>query len=291
MKRKYIVITGGAGFVGSHLIQILIDKSNSNIISIDNYSSGSRRNHFKNKRVKYLKGETKDIFHILKNYKNKISDIFHFGEFSRIAQSFTQSEKCFESNILGTSNVINFCRKNKIRLIYSATSSAFNNKENLSPYSFSKFQNVKLIKNSGEWFNLKFKIFYFYNVYGEKQIKDGKMAAVIGVFEKRYSEKKHLPVVKPGNQKRNFTYVKDIVNACYEGWRNGVYDEYLLRSEQEYTIYEVARMFSNKIKFVNSRPGERFKSYYPKNIKTNNNLGLKFKSDLKDYVEKFKSGI
>ena len=205
MKRKYIVITGGAGFVGSHLIQILIDKSNSNIISIDNYSSGSRRNHVKNKRVKYLKGETKDIFHILKNYKNKISDIFHFGEFSRIAQSFTQSEKCFESNILGTSNVINFCRKNKIRLIYSATSSAFNNKENLSPYSFSKFQNVKLIKNSGEWFNLKFKIFYFYNVYGEKQIKDGKMAAVIGVFEKRYSEKKHLPVVKPGNQKRNFT--------------------------------------------------------------------------------------
>ena len=169
MKRKYIVITGGAGFVGSHLIQILIDKSNLNIISIDNYSSGSRRNHIKNKRVKYLKGETKNIFDILKYYKNKISDIFHFGEFSRIAQSFIQSEKCFESNILGTSNVVNFCIKNKIRLIYSATSSAFNNKENLSPYSFSKFQNVKLIKNCSEWFNLKFKIFYFYNVYGKNK--------------------------------------------------------------------------------------------------------------------------
>ena len=127
------------------------------------------------------------------------------------------------------------------------TSSAFNNKENLSPYSFSKFQNVKLIKNCSEWFNLKFKIFYFYNVYGEKQIKYGKMAAVIGVFEKCYLEKKYLPVVKPGNQKRNFTYVKDIVNACFEGWKNGACNEYLLRSEQEYTIYEFARMFQIKL--------------------------------------------
>ena len=291
MKRKYIVVTGGAGFIGSHLIQILLDRSNSIIISLDNYSSGFKKNHIKNRRVKYLKGETKNIFNILKNYKNKISDIFHFGEFSRIAQSFTNSEKCFETNITGTFNVINFCKINKIKLIYSATSSAFNNKENLSPYSFSKYQNVKLIKNYSKWFNLKFKIFYFYNVYGEKQIKNGKMAAVIGIFENCYLEKKSMPVVKPGNQKRNFTYVKDIVTACYEGWKKGREKEYLLRSEQEYTIYQVARMFSNRIKFVNSRPGERFKSYYPKNIKTNHKLGFKFKNDLKDYVKKFKSEL
>jgi len=289
MKRKYIVVTGGAGFIGSHLIEIILKRTKINVISLDNYSSGSNKNHIKSQRVKYLKGETKDIFKILKNFKKQITDLFHLGEFSRIAESFIQTDKCFDSNILGTLNVLNFCKKNNIKIIYSATSSAFDEKENLSPYSFSKFQNVKLIKNYNKWFNLKFKIFYFYNVYGERQISTGNMAAVIGIFEKRYKRKKYLPVVRPGNQKRNFTYVKDIVNACYIGWKKGVHKEYLLRSEKEYTIYEVAKMFSKKINLVKSRPGERFKSNYPKEIKTNINLGLKFKNDLKDYINKFKS--
>ncbi len=289
MKRKCIVVTGGAGFIGSSLIELILKKTKSQIISIDNYSSGSKKNHIKSKKIKYIKGDTKDIFKILDYYKYSISDLFHFGEFSRIAQSFNDTEECFNSNVYGTTQVVNFCNKNKIKLLYSATSSAFNNKENLSPYSFSKSQNVKLIKNYNNWFDLNYKIFYFYNVYGEKQIMTGQMAAVIGIFEKCFKENRSLPVVKPGNQKRNFTYIKDIINGCYVGWRKGKHKEYLFRSEKEYTIYEVAKLFSKNIKMIKSRPGERFKSYYPKGLKTNNTLGLKFKSDLKDYIGKIKS--
>ena len=175
MKKDIIIITGGAGFVGSNLIVYLLSKTKFRIISIDNYSSGFKKNHVKNKRVTYFNSDTKNISNIIKKPKS-INSIFHFGEFSRIYQSFANMDQCINSNTIGSTAVFNFCLKHKIKLIYSATSASLGNKgddKNLSPYSFTKAKNLELLENLKKWFNLKFEIIYFYNVYGPKQICKG----------------------------------------------------------------------------------------------------------------------
>ena len=188
--KNFIVVTGGAGFVGSNLIEHLIKNTKKKIISIDNYSTGKKINHIKNKkRIKYIIGSTKNINKILKRYKKKIHSLFHFGEFSRIYQSFAKFDECYESNSIGSKSVFKFCLDNKIKLIYSATSASLGNygkDKNLSPYAFTKSKNLELIENLIKWFNLKCEVIYFYNVYGPKQIKTGSMATVIGIFEKLY---------------------------------------------------------------------------------------------------------
>tara|TARA_Y100001935_G_C17295992_1_gene506101 strand:- start:4 stop:582 length:579 start_codon:yes stop_codon:yes gene_type:complete len=191
--KSILVITGGAGFVGSNLIKFLIKKTRFKIISIDNYSSGSKRNHIKSKRVKYIKADTKNISQIIKNPK-KIKVIFHFGEFARIYQSFLQMNKCINSNSIGTNAVFNFCLTNKIKLVYSATSASLGNKgkdKNLSPYAFTKSKNLELLENLKKWFNFNYEVIYFYNVYGPMQISKGNMATVIGIFEENYKKKNH----------------------------------------------------------------------------------------------------
>ena len=221
MKKNTIIVTGGAGFVGSNLINLLLIKTKYKILSIDNYSSGHKKNHIKNKRIKYIKGDTKNISQIVKNYK-KINSIFHFGEFARIYQSFLKMNECISSNTIGTNAVFNFCLKNKIKLVYSATSASLGNKgndKNLSPYAFTKAKNLELLENLKKWFNFKYEVIYFYNVYGPNQISKGKMATVIGIFENHYLSNKPLPVVKPGNQTRRFTHIRDTVDVCFKAWK------------------------------------------------------------------------
>ena len=199
--KNIIIVTGGAGFVGSNLILLLIKKTKFRIISIDNYSTGKKKNHLDNSRVRYIKDNTKNISKILKKEKNKINTVFHFGEFSRIYQSFLKMNECINSNTIGSNEVFNFCLLNKIKLIYSATSASIGNKgndKNLSPYSFTKAKNLELLENLKKWFNFKFEIIYFYNVYGPGQIKLGSMATVIGIFEDQYKKKIPLTVVRPG---------------------------------------------------------------------------------------------
>ena len=288
--KNIIVVTGGCGFVGRNLIEYLIKKTNLNIISIDDYSSGSKKNHIKNKRVKYLKAHTKDISRILSKYKLRIQSIFHFGEFSRIYQSFLQMNKCIKSNTIGSNAVFNFCLKNKIKLIYSATSASLGNKgkdKDLSPYAFTKAKNLELLRNLKKWFNFKYEVIFFYNVYGPNQIKKGNMATVIGIFEENYLNNKSLPVVRPGTQSRRFTHINDTIKICYKAWKNNKCRFYSISSKESYTIIQIANLFKSKIKFLPPRKGERYASALT-NLALSKKIYRNFgKISLRSYIENF----
>ena len=249
---RKILVTGGAGFVGTNLINFLLKKTKYKIISIDNYSAGSKKNHIQNERVRYIKGDTKNISQIIKNPKS-INSVFHFGEFARIYQSFIKMNECINSNSIGTNAVFNYCLKNKIKLIYSATSASIGNRgndKNLSPYAFTKAKNLELLENLKKWFNFKCEVIYFYNVYGPYQICKGKMATVIGIFEDHYKSKKPLPIVKPGNQTRRFTHIYDTVEICYQAWKKNLCRHYSIANHKSYSILDVAKMFGTKIRLL-----------------------------------------
>ena len=289
MNNKKILITGGAGFVGTNLIRYLLKKTSYKIISIDNYSSGLKKNHVRNTRVKYIKGDTRNISKLIKKPK-QIKTVFHFGEFSRIYQSFLNMNECIESNTVGSNSIFNFCLKNKIKLIYSATSASLGNKgndKNLSPYAFSKAKNLELLENLKKWFNFRYEIIYFYNVYGPNQICKGPMSTVIGIFEDHFKKNKALPVVKPGTQSRRFTHIDDTIKICYMAWKKNLCRHYSISNKKSYSIINVAKLFDSKIKYLPKRAGERYASAL-----TNKNLSNKIykyfgKVSLKKYIQDF----
>ena len=286
--KKIIVITGGAGFVGSNMISLLILKTKFNIISIDNYSTGSIKNHIRDNRVKYINSNTKNIAKTLSKYKNKIHSLFHFGEFARIYQSFLRMNECINSNSIGSNEVFNFCLKNKIKLIYSATSATVGNKgndKNLSPYAFTKAKNLEMLDNLKNWFNFKFEVIYFYNVYGPNQIGTGNMATVIGIFENQFKKKLPLTVVKPGTQSRRFTHINDTVETCLYAWKQNKCRHYSISNKKSFTIIEVAKMFDSNIKLLPPRRGERYASALT-NMNLSNRVFKRFgKIDLKEYIK------
>jgi len=287
--KNKIIVTGGAGFVGTNLIKLLLKKTKFKIISIDNYSSGKKSNHIKSSRVRYIIGNTINISKLIKNSK-EIKSVFHFGEFARIYQSFLKMNECLESNTIGSNAVFNFCLKNKIKLIYSATSASLGNNgndKNLSPYAFSKSKNLELLENLKKWFNFKYEVIYFYNVYGPHQICKGHMSTVIGIFENHYKRGKPLPVVKPGNQSRRFTHIDDTVNICYLAWKKNLCRHYSIANKKSYSVLEVAKLFNTKIKFLPKRLGERYASaLINKNL--SNRMYKHFgKINLKDYINNF----
>ena len=287
--KKKILVTGGAGFVGTNLIKLLLKKTKFNIISIDNYSSGTKKNHIRNSRIKYIKGDTKNISQLISNPK-MIKSVFHFGEFSRIYQSFLKMNECISSNSVGTNAVLNYCLKNKIKLIYSATSASLGNKgddKNLSPYAFTKSKNLELLENLKKWFNFKYEVIYFYNVYGPHQISKGHMATVIGVFEELYKNKKPLTVVKPGTQTRRFTHIEDTVEICYKAWKSDLCRHYSIANHKSYSVLDVAKMFKSKIKLLPKRQGERYASALTSMNLSNKVYKFFGKSDLKSYIQDF----
>ncbi len=287
--KNKILITGGAGFVGTNLIKLFLHKTKYNLISLDNYSTGIKSNHIKNTRVKYIKGETKDISKYIKRPK-EIKTVFHFGEFARIYQSFLKMNECIESNSVGSNAVFNFCLKNKIKLIYSATSASLGNSgndKNLSPYAFSKTKNLELLENLKKWFDFKYEVIYFYNVYGPHQICKGQMSTVVGIFEDHYKRGKPLPVVKPGTQSRRFTHIDDTINVCYLAWKKNLCRHYSIANKKTYSVLEVARMFKSKIKLLPKRPGERYASALINKNLTNQIYKYFGKISLKSYIYDF----
>ncbi|MDA9880679.1 NAD-dependent epimerase/dehydratase family protein [Candidatus Pelagibacter sp.] len=291
--KNLIIVTGGAGFVGSNLIKSLLKKTNKKIISLDNYSSGDKKNHIKDNRVKYLKVNTIDISKVLKDATKQIHSIFHFGEFARIYQSFKKFDECFKSNSIGSNAVFKFCLDQNIKLIYSATSASLGNKgndKNLSPYAFTKSKNLELLENLRKWFNFKYEIIYFYNVYGPGQIKTGDMATVVGIFEDQYKKNKPLTIVKPGTQTRRFTHIDDTINTCIEAWRKNKCVHYSISHKKSYSLKDLAKMFKTKITYLKPRLGERYASALTK-ISNNRTIINKYgKIDLKDYVTSFIKG-
>ena len=198
--------------------------------------------------------------------------------------------ECIQSNSIGSHAVFDFCLKNKIKLIYSATSASLGNNgrdKNLSPYAFTKSKNLELLENLKKWFNFKYEVIFFYNVYGPRQICNGKMATVVGIFEHHYKNKKPLPVVKPGTQSRRFTHIQDTVEICFLAWKKNKCKFYSISNKKSFTINQLAKLFNYKIKYLSSRKGERYASALS-NLSLSNKIHKYFgKINLKDYVQNF----
>ena len=283
MDKKTILITGGAGFIGSHLIERLVKDKANKIISLDNYFTGSRDNHIPG--AEYREGHTKDI----ERHVPETPDIiYHLGEYSRVEKSFNDIEFVWDLNKVGTFAVLEFCRKRNIKIVYAGSSTKFGDGglgRDQSPYAWTKASNTELVRNYGKWFNLPYAITYFYNVYGPREISTGSYATVIGIFKELYKQGKPLTVVSPGTQTRNFTHVDDIISGLMLVGNNDEGDDFGIGSKTEYSILDVARMFSSEIVMLPKRKGNRMHS----DIDTEKieSLGWKPKNDLAAHIKEF----
>jgi len=271
-----VLVTGGAGYVGSNLIKHLRKHTKSKITSLDNYFTGNATNHVKG--VEYVNDSTFNI-----NRLPKQDIVYHFGEYSRVVPSFRDVEYLMTSNLWGTSRVVEQCKIWNAKLIYSASSSKFGGNEDLSPYSWVKAKMVELIKNYSEWYGLNYEVCYFYNVYGRNHISEGDYATVIGIFEKQYQEGKPITVVGDGKQSRQFTHIDDIVDALDKIRKKNYNKEWYLSSDVDYKIIDVAKMFSNNIKYIPKRKGERYNAVHIEND-TKKILNWKIKNNLETYI-------
>lgn len=288
---KNILVTGGAGFIGSNLIKHLVKKyPSANITALDNYFTGKKENHVEG--VTYIEGNTWNADMIFQDLKEEeyFDMVFHFGEYSRIVQSFNDIDFVHKSILSGTPIILQLCRKWAAKLIYSASSSKFGNNgkdENLSPYSWMKSKMVELIKNYGEWFNLKYEICYFFNVYGPGQIMEGDYATVVGIFERQWKNGEKCTVVSPGTQTRDFTHIEDIINGIMLTAIKNNNHEWHLRSGISISVIDLAEMYGDW-KFIPERRGERV---FSANVKTNTeeNLGWKPKWNVNDWIKLVKN--
>ena len=249
-----VLVTGGAGFIGSHLCEKLADDGNE-VISLDNYSTGSEKNHID--EVVYIKGETSNIDKLI-TFSPDI--IYHLGEYSRVEQSFDDIEKVWSSNKDGIFAVLQFCRKTKAKLIYAGSSTKFGDGglgRSQSPYAWTKSSNTELVENYGNWFGIKYAITYFYNVYGGREISTGKYATLIALFKEKYKNRKPLTVVSPGTQLRNFTHIDDIISGLVLVGKKGLGDNYGIGCSQSFSILDIAKMFGSEIEFLPERKGNR----------------------------------
>ena len=279
-----ILVTGGAGFIGSHLCEKLVEDSSNEVYSLDNYSTGTENNHIKG--VHYIKGHTKEIYDLIDFH---VDIIFHLGEYSRVEQSFDDIDIVWDSNKIGTFAILKFCREFSCRLIYAGSSTKFGDSgmgRNQSPYGWTKSSNTELTKNFGEWFGIDYAIVYFYNAYGPREIKNGKYATLIAKFSEKMLRGEDLTIVSPGSQKRNFTHVYDIISGLLLVGKLGHGDNYGIGHPDAYSVIEIAKLFDGKIKMLPERDGNRMTAEVI--TKKTEELNWKPKYDIKEYIESLK---
>ena len=283
MNKKKILVTGGAGFVGSHLCERLLSL-NYDVYSIDNYFTGKKSNHING--VTYIEGSTSDIANLVAFTPNMV---YHLGEYSRVEQSFDDIKKVWQYNKNGIFAVLEFVRKAGCKILYAGSSTKFGDGglgRSASPYAWTKATNTELVMNYGDWFNVPYAITYFYNVYGSREIQTGKYATLIALFKEKMKNNEPLTIVSPGTQKRNFTHINDIIDGLILVGENGYGDEFGIGSEEAYTIKEIAKMFGGKIETLPERKGNRMMA----DIMTSKTkvLGWKPTHDVNEYIENLK---
>lgn len=282
---KTILVTGGAGHVGSQVVEMLSKDPNNKVISLDNYFTGKKTNHIDG--VDYRAGDTKNIDKLIPEVPDVV---YHLGEYARISPSFDDIEKVYDMNIMGTFAVVEFCRQRKVgKLVYAASSTKFaveGDGRHQSPYGFAKATNVDLINDYGRWYNLPYAICYFYNAFGPRENGSGKYATLIAKFEQKYLKGEPLTVVKPGTQKRNFTFVGDLACGIIMVGEKGKGDGYTLSNKKQFSIVEIAEAFGGPIEYIEGNPGRAESGEAPDKARTE--LGWETTVDILDYIEEFK---
>jgi len=284
LSRKKILVTGGAGFVGSHLCERLSKDKNNDVYSLDNYFTGNTDNHVPN--VTYIKGSTSDISTLITFNPDML---YHLGEYSRVEQSFDDIEKVWKYNKDGIFAVLEFVRKAGCKILYAGSSTKYGDGglgRSASPYAWTKATNTELVQNYGTWFNVPYAITYFYNVYGEREIKDGKYATLIALFKEKTKNNETLTIVSPGSQKRNFTHIDDIIDGLILVGENGYGDEFGIGSDEAFSILEVAQMYGGEIEMLPERRGNRMTADVIS--EKTEALGWKATRKLIDYINQFK---
>ena len=280
MKGKKVLVTGGAGFIGSHLCHRLIEDGNE-VVSIDNYFTGTVRNHIQG--VRYYSYSTDSLLNSPFVYEPNFDIVYHLGEYSRVEQSFNDIRLVHKYNTQGTFQILEYIRDTGAKLIYAGSSTKFSDiGPDASPYAFTKAQNTQLVMNYGEWFDIDYAITYFYNVYGGREIKEGKYATLIALFKEQIKQNKKLKVVSPGTQERNFTYIDDVINALVLIGEQGKGDGYEIGCDKSYSILEVAKMFGGEIEMLPERQGNRMTSEVA--TEKTKSLGWQAIHNLEDYI-------
>ena len=280
MAQRTILVTGGAGHVGSHVIELLVSNERNRVISLDNYFNGSVQNHIPG--AEYREGHTKEVERLVPETPDIV---YHMGEYARIAPSFDDVQQVYDMNIVGTFAVAEFCRTRKVKkLVYAASSTKFaveGDGRHQNPYSFTKAVNVDLINDYGRWYKLPYAICYFYNGFGPRERGDGKYATVIAKFEQQFRRGEPLTVVRPGTQRRAFTYVKDLARGIILVGAKGKGDGYALGQTKTYSVLEIAKAFGGKVKLVAGYPG---RAEAKNDVRKARALGWKPTLDVMDYI-------
>lgn len=256
-EKKTVLVTGGAGLIGSELIPLLLPKYR--VVSLDNYFIGRKENHAEG--AEYVEGHTKDIESLL-GHENPVI-IFHLGEYSRVEQSFRDLPLVWESNVMGAFRVFEYWRKRGCKIVYAGSSTKFADGgmgRDQSPYAWMKASNTELVRNYGNWYGLPYAITYFYNAYGPRELAEGPYASVIGRFKTQYWKGEPITVVSPGTQKRNFTAAKDIARGLLMVGEKGHGDEFGIGSHESHSVLDIAKMFTENIVMLPERPGNRMDS-------------------------------